>query len=163
MFQRQGQKEPATHRFQRAKHRFFSNDQETSVLTRTPNSGRIHAIQIGQTRGRTTLEPVTVRSLRREDLEAIVQIDEKVLGEKRREYWERKLETMDNCASQASFVAEDEGSVVGFVLGDVSGWEFGVPDTTGWIDTIGVDPAYQNRGIARMLAQKLIDHFKPWA
>ncbi|CAO0824736.1 hypothetical protein DFAR_850034 [Desulfarculales bacterium] len=35
-----------------------------------------------------------------------------------------------------------EGKVVGFVIGDVSRWEYGVPEHIGGIDTIGVDPHY---------------------
>ncbi len=27
--------------------------------------------------------------------------------------------------------------VVGSILGDASGWEYGVPNTVGWIDTMG--------------------------
>ena len=45
-------------------------------------------------------------------------------------------------------------------MGYVSGWEFGVPDTTGWIDTLGVDPEYQRRGIGKILFQALIENFK---
>ncbi len=45
-------------------------------------------------------------------------------------------------------------------MGYVSGWEFGVPDTIGWIDTLGVDPEYQRRGIGRTLFQALIENFK---
>jgi len=77
------------------------------------------------------LESVKIRLLKREDLDAILEIDEKVLEEHRRDYWERKLETRNGKASQASFVAEVDGKVAGFILGDVSGWEFGVPDTIG--------------------------------
>ena len=106
------------------------------------------------------MDKVKIRNLKKEDLNAIVEIDQKVLGRNRREYWERKLETMDARASQASFVAEAEGQVIGFVLGDVSGWEFGVPDTIGWIDTIGVDPAYQKQGVATALARELIKNLK---
>jgi len=106
------------------------------------------------------VDKVKIRNLKKEDLNAIVEIDQKVLGRNRREYWERKLETMDARASQASFVAEAEGQVIGFVLGDVSGWEFGVPDTIGWIDTIGVDPAYQKQGVATALARELIKNLK---
>jgi hypothetical protein len=29
------------------------------------------------------------------------------------------------------------GKVVGFILGDASGLEYGVPDTVGWIDAMG--------------------------
>jgi GNAT superfamily N-acetyltransferase len=45
-------------------------------------------------------------------------------------------------------------------MGYVSGWEFGVPDTIGWIDTLGVDPAYQRQGIGRALFTALIENFK---
>jgi predicted N-acetyltransferase YhbS len=106
------------------------------------------------------MENVKIRVLRKEDLDAIVEIDERVLGENRRNYWERKLELMNNKASQISLVAELEGRVVGFILGDISGWEFGVPETIGWIDTIGVEPAYQKKGLATALARELVQNLK---
>ena len=108
----------------------------------------------------SSLEYPKIRPLRIEDLEAIVAIDEKVLGEKRRDYWEKKLRMMDDKASQVSLVAEVQGKVSGFILGDISGWEFGIPDTIGWIDTIGVDPAYQKKGVATALAQELIQRLR---
>ena len=107
-----------------------------------------------------SLENLKIRALKREDLEAIVKIDKRVLGEDRKSHWERKLESMNNKSSQVSLVAEVEGEVVGFILGDVSGWEFGVPETIGWMDTIGVDPAYQKKGIATALARELIKNLK---
>jgi len=106
------------------------------------------------------LENIKIRPLSKEDLEAIVEIDAKVLGENRKEYWEKKLQMMDDKASQVSLVAEVQGRVLGFILGDISGWEFGVPDTIGWIDTIGVDPAYQKKGLATALAHELIKRLK---
>jgi predicted N-acetyltransferase YhbS len=101
-----------------------------------------------------------IRTLKKGDLNAIVEIDEKVLGENRRNYWEGKLELMDKKSSRVSLVIEITGEVVGFILGDISGWEFGVPETIGWIDTIGVDPAYQKRGLATALAHELIKNLK---
>jgi len=106
------------------------------------------------------LEDVKIRALRKEDLGAIVEIDAKVLGENRKDYWEKKLKLMNDKSSQVSLVAEVEGKVLGFILGDISGWEFGVPDTIGWIDTIGIDPAYQKKGLAKVLAQELIGRLK---
>ena len=106
------------------------------------------------------LENVKIRGLKTEDLDAIVKIDEKVLGENRKDYWERRLQSMNDKSSQVSLVAEVEGEVVGFILGDVSGWEFGVPETIGWMDTIGVDPAYQKKGVATALAHELIKNLK---
>jgi len=107
-----------------------------------------------------SLGNVKIRTLKKEDLDAIVEIDERVLGENRRNYWERKLELMNNKSSQISLVAELEGKVVGFILGDISGWEFGVPETIGWIDTIGVEPAYHKKGLATALAHELILNLK---
>jgi predicted N-acetyltransferase YhbS len=107
-----------------------------------------------------SLENVKIRALKTEDLDAIVKIDEKVLGESRKDYWERKLKLMNDKSSQISLVAEVEGEVVGFILGEVSGWEFGVPETIGWMDTIGVDPAYQKKGVATALAHELIKNLK---
>jgi predicted N-acetyltransferase YhbS len=106
------------------------------------------------------LKNMKIRPLKKKDIETIVEIDEKVLGENRRDYWERKFSLMNDKATKISLVAEMEGKVVGFILGDVSGWEFGVPDTIGWIDTIGIDPVYQKRGLATALANEVIKNLK---
>ena len=100
-----------------------------------------------------------IRSLSENDLEAIVEIDRKILGQVRREHWKRKLQYID-IYPRPALVAEVKEKVVGFILGYVSGWEFGVPDTVGWIDTLGVDPKYQNRGVGRALFKKLIENFR---
>ncbi|MGZ3494443.1 MAG: GNAT family N-acetyltransferase [Thermodesulfobacteriota bacterium] len=105
-------------------------------------------------------EDFQIRTLKEDDLNALVGIDEKVLRENRRNYWEGKLELMNKKSSQVSLVVEMNGEVVGFILGDISGWEFGVPETIGWIDTIGVDPGYQKRGLARALAYEMIKNLK---
>ena len=55
------------------------------------------------------LENMTIRPLKKEDLETIIEIDEKILGENRKDYWERKLALMNTKASQVSLVAEVEG------------------------------------------------------
>src|SRR4030042_4801322 len=106
------------------------------------------------------LKNVKIRRLEKGDLEAIVEIDAKILGEKRRDYWEARLSGLDERSSQASLVAELSGEVIGFILGDSSGWEFGVPDTIGWIETIGIDPVYQKKGLATALAHELMKHLK---
>ncbi len=106
------------------------------------------------------IRDVTIRTLRREDINALIEIDEKLVGKRRPEYWEMKVELLEHRAPIASLVAERDGRVVGYVLGDASGWEFGIPDTTGWIDSIGVDPAFQDKGIGRELVQEAIRHMK---
>lgn len=108
--------------------------------------------------GEFSLSDVKVRPLEKEDLEAIVQIDYKVLGNKRPDYWRQKIEEGTK-GPVKSLVAEYEDKVVGFILGTVSGWEFGVPSSFGWIDTIGVDPDFQRKGIGRLLFESLVKEF----
>lgn len=103
---------------------------------------------------------LNIRTLKKTDLDAIAEIDERVLGESRRNYWEKKLDLMNDKSSPFSLVAEMDEKVIGFILGDVSGLEFGVPETIGWIDTIGIDPTYQKRGVATALANELIKNLK---
>lgn len=102
---------------------------------------------------------VKIRVLSENDLDSVVRIDKKVLGKERRDFWKRKIAYSD-IYPRPALVAEVDGKVVGFILGYVSGWEFGVPDSVGWIDTLGVDPVYQRQGIGRQLFNALIDVFK---
>lgn len=106
------------------------------------------------------LQKITTRKLRLDDLDAIVEIDVKILGTRRPSYWRQKMEEMGSEPLSKSLVAELNGTVVGFIMGTVSGWEFGVPNTIGWIDTIGVDPAYQKKGVATLLFKAILEEFK---
>jgi len=102
---------------------------------------------------------VKIRILDENDLDSVVHIDNRVLGKERRDFWKRKI-AYAGIYPRPALIAEVDGKVVGFILGYVSGWEFGVPDTVGWIDTLGVDPAFQRRGIGRQLFNALIEIFK---
>ncbi len=106
------------------------------------------------------MEQVKIRVLDYDDLDAIVEIDKEVLGKERPDYWQMKIELSESRSPMASLVAELDGRVVGFILGDASGWEYGVPDTVGWIDTIGVHPKYQKKGIARLLFKEMVTNLK---
>jgi len=102
----------------------------------------------------------SIRAMNIKDLKQIIAIDKKILGKARPEYWEMKIILAEKHSPMSSLVAEQDGKIVGFVIGDASGWEYGVPENIGWIDTIGVDPAYQKKGIARMLFSEMVNNFK---
>jgi N-acetylglutamate synthase-like GNAT family acetyltransferase len=106
------------------------------------------------------LEKVTIRKLKSDDLDAIVEIDYLVLGNKRPSYWQQKIVDMGDEELSKSLVAELDGKVEGFIMGTVSGWEFGIPNTIGWIDTIGIKPAYQKQGMATFLFKAILEEFK---
>ncbi len=101
-----------------------------------------------------------IRTLSVGDVDRVVEIDTKVLGKSRPEYWEMKLERLEKGSPISSLVAEVDGKMMGFVIGYASGWEYGVPDNIGWIDTIGVDPDYQRKGLAKMLLTEMISYLK---
>jgi ribosomal protein S18 acetylase RimI-like enzyme len=106
------------------------------------------------------LTRLSIRPLTIGNLDAIVEIDRKVLGKVRRDFWKNKIDLPNLRYPLSGLVAELEGKVIGFILGEVSGWEFGIPDTVGWISTIGIDPDYQHRGVARKLTQEFIKNLK---
>ena len=106
------------------------------------------------------LQAMNIRELKSDDLDAIVEIDYRVLGTRRPSYWQQKIEEMENKQIPKSQVAELDAKVVGFIMGAVSGWEFGMPNTIGWIDTIGVNPDYQKKGIATRLFTAILEEFK---
>lgn len=101
-----------------------------------------------------------IRAMARSDLDQIVEIDIKVLGKPRPEYWEMKIDIVENRSQISSLVAEMDGKVVGFIIGGASRWEYGLPEDIGWIDTIGVDPEYQRRGIAQILFSEMANNLK---
>jgi ribosomal protein S18 acetylase RimI-like enzyme len=106
------------------------------------------------------LAGLNIRALTIGDLDAIVEIDRKVLGKVRQDFWRKKIELPNPRYPLSGLVAEHEGKVIGFIVGEVSGWEFGIPETVGWISTIGVDPDYQHKGVARNLSQEFINKFR---
>ena len=106
------------------------------------------------------LAKLNIRPLVFGDLDAIVEIDRKVLGKARQDFWRKKIELPDARYPFSGLVAELEGGVIGFIVGETSGWEFGIPETVGWISTIGVDPDYQHKGVARKLSEEFIRNLK---
>ncbi|HEX2964884.1 MAG TPA: GNAT family N-acetyltransferase [Syntrophorhabdaceae bacterium] len=104
-------------------------------------------------------QSVKLRVLTLRDLKGVADIDESLLGTRRENYWEDKLEKAET-RGVPSLAAEVNGKVVGFILGNVSGWEYGVPENVAYIDTLGVKKEYNRRGIARLLIKEMFSMFK---
>ncbi len=100
--------------------------------------------------------PLFVRMMKKEDLTRIIDIDYELLGERRPEFWGHKIEKLDKTSVLPSLVAEVNGEVIGFILGEVSGWEYVVRENIGWIDTLGVNAANQRKGVAKQLIIEML-------
>ena len=104
----------------------------------------------------------SMRVMKRGDLDAVAAIDAQVSKQERRQYYERKIEmvTSNPHNINTSLVAEIDGKVVGFIMGEVYFGEFGIPETSATIDTLGVHPEYQNRGVAHDLMDQFLTNMK---
>ncbi|MFZ0448841.1 MAG: GNAT family N-acetyltransferase [Desulfatiglandaceae bacterium] len=106
---------------------------------------------------------IKTRLMKADDFDAVVAIDEKVLKASRPEYYEVKFEKLFESRDYlpASLVAEEEnGTVVGFVMGEIYMGEFGIFEEEASLDTIGVDPDYQHKGIGEQLINEFMDHLR---
>ena len=106
---------------------------------------------------------IKIRLMKTDDFDAVVRIDEKVLKASRPEYYEMKFEKLFKSKDYlpTSLVAEEEdGTVVGFVMGVLYMGEYGIFQEEATLDTIGVDPYYQHKGIGKQLINEFMDHLK---
>jgi ribosomal protein S18 acetylase RimI-like enzyme len=110
--------------------------------------------------GSNFLKRVSLNPLTASHIEGIVEIDRRILGKRRLSFWKKKVRAVASNVPPTGIVAELDNEVIGFILGEVSGWEFGVPASVGWIDTIGVDPQYQRKGVAKTLMGELVSNFR---
>src|SRR6058998_3663836 len=106
------------------------------------------------------MSDVRVRPMTELDIEGICRIDERITGKYRPEVWEQRAAYYIRRDPDSSQVADVGGRVVGFMLGEVRGGEFGLEEPTGWVEFFGVDPSARGAGIGRKLVDALLDHFR---
>ncbi|MBI4305467.1 MAG: GNAT family N-acetyltransferase [Chloroflexi bacterium] len=108
-------------------------------------------------------DEVLVRSLRHEDADSVRSLDGRILGPDRSITWtgyiDRFLRLADVEALPEApwgcFVAEIRGRVVGFLLSELRGGEYGMPRGA-WIMAVAVDPKMRRKGIGRKLVDELV-------
>ena len=106
---------------------------------------------------------IKIRLMKADDFDAVVRIDGKVLGTSRPEYYEVKFEKILKSRDYlpVSLVAEKEdGTVAGFVMGELYMGEYGIFQEEATLDTIGVDPDCRHKGIGKQLIDEFVDHLR---
>jgi len=101
-----------------------------------------------------------VRPLDELDIGSITRIDEKISGSYRPEFWEQRVGYYLRRDPESSQVAEVEGKVVGFMLGDVRAGEFGLEEPSGWVERFGIDPEFRGRDLGKRMFEALLAHFR---
>jgi flavin-dependent dehydrogenase/ribosomal protein S18 acetylase RimI-like enzyme len=102
---------------------------------------------------------INIRNMTVRDIDEVLRIDEKITGHPHAAYYETKAASYISRGPEYCLVAEQRNRVVGFVLGDVRGWEFAA-ELSGWLEVIGVDPDYHGQGVSRALMNELSARFR---
>ena len=106
---------------------------------------------------------IKVRLMKADDFDAVVRIDERVLKVARPDYYKMKFEKLVQSKDYVptSLVAEKvDGTVVGFVMGELYIGEYGISHEKATLDSFGVDPDYQHKGIGEQLFNEFMDHLR---
>ncbi len=104
---------------------------------------------------------LSIRTVRRGDLKAVIELDALVTGNKKQSYWNSLYRRHEEAlvTGQHFLVATLGTEVIGFVIGEVRDWEFGSPPC-GWILAIDIRPDARLLGAATQLLQVLCQGFK---
>jgi len=100
-----------------------------------------------------------VRSAATGDLPQVIAIDARATGLAKPEYWAGILRRYGRGARSRFLVAEADGRIVGYIVGEVRDWEFGSPPC-GWVFGIGVPAELRESGVATRLLEAITQAFR---
>ena len=106
--------------------------------------------------GTLETDSIPVRTMREDDLDAVVSIDAAATGRRRPRYFELMLQrAVKQAGLQISLAAELGGQVAGFLIGSLYYGEYGVMEPSASIDAIGVHPRFRGRHVGKALMRQL--------
>jgi ribosomal protein S18 acetylase RimI-like enzyme len=102
-------------------------------------------------------DKIPVRSLKKDDLSAIIALDKRVTGRDRSGYYQRTVrEALHDSGVRLSMIAESDAAPIGFIMARVDYGEFGETATEAVMDTLGVHPEFAGRRIGSALMRQLL-------
>lgn len=102
-----------------------------------------------------------IRNLQSTDARRLVAMDEQITERRRQAWYEGKLDrALSQSDVQISLGAEQDGLLVGAVLGSVHYGEFGLPEPVAVLDTILVDREFSRQGIGKAMFEQFIKNLQ---
>lgn len=103
------------------------------------------------------MENLVIRKLKKEDADEVGRIFTTITRTKVEIDYTQAIEDQVLRDESASFVAEIEGKVVGFMICNIISCGFGLLDKSAWIVMLGVDPEFMGQGIGNRLAKEIFE------
>jgi ribosomal protein S18 acetylase RimI-like enzyme len=105
------------------------------------------------------IENLVIRKIRLEDADEISRIQAGIIKSPANTDFRRIIEgQVRKEDEEASFVAEIDGKVVGYMISYIIYAGFGL-DKSAWIATLGVDPRFMGQGIGKELAEEIFKFY----
>ena len=105
------------------------------------------------------MESVLIRRLKKNDVDDIIRIFKAITQEEITVEFRKVLEEQSQKTEDASFIAEQQDRVVGYMIGYLLSGSFGT-DKSAWIAMLGVDPKFMGQGIGKQLAEEIFRFYK---
>ena len=105
------------------------------------------------------MSKIRIRKLKKEDADDIRRIDAAITKTRSKLDFKRIVDEAAGRSGDESFVAEQDGMVVGYMISYVTLGNFGIGKSA-WIAMFGVDPKRMGQGIGRSLAKRIFKVYK---
>ena len=103
---------------------------------------------------------IKLRKLSARDIPQTIAIHSAITKKKASRKWvQQRVKDHLRRPEGVGFVAEKEGQVVGFIIGEMKGEGFGL-EKSGWLEVVMVHPRHMGTGIGYAMAGKLFDYFR---
>jgi GNAT superfamily N-acetyltransferase len=103
---------------------------------------------------------VSIRTATEIDLQPVTALDGKITGLAKPNYWQNLLSLYGGQKQDRYFlIAETNGKLLGFIMGEIRAWEFGSPPC-GWVYAVNVEPDNRLGGVGTALFEALCEKFR---